>query len=103
MKAVKVTYTVKREFAEKNSQNIKAFLEEVRATGDNDMRYQVFVAEDGKTFCHLSIYNNDESQKKFLALKSFLSFQQQRDESGLESEPRIEVLNLVHASHTVFN
>jgi hypothetical protein len=103
MKAVKVTYTVKREFAEKNNQNIKTFLEEVKAIGDNDMRYHVFLAEDGKTFSHLSIYNNDESQKRFLALKTFLSFQQQRDESGLESEPRVEVLNLLHTSHTIFN
>lgn len=102
MKAVKVTYTVEREFAEKNNQNIHAFLEEVKAIGDQGMRYHVFLAEDGKTFTHLSIYNNDESQKRFLALKTFLSFQQQRDEN-LESEPRIEALNLLHASHAIFN
>ena len=102
MKAVKVTYTVAREFAEKNNQNIQAFLDEVKAIGDHGMRYHVFLAEDGKTFTHLSLYNNDESQKRFLALKTFLSFQQQRDEN-LESEPRIEALNLLHTSHAVFN
>ena len=103
MKAVKVTYTVRPEFAAKNKENIKAFLDEVKQIGDPEMRYNVFVAEDGKTFSHLSMYTHDDSQARFLNLESFKSFQKQRDESRLEAEPKIEAFTLFQSSHDVFN
>ena len=102
MKAVKVSYTVKQEFSQKNQENIKAFLDEVKAIGDPHLRYFVFLGEDGKTFTHLSVYKSEEAQKTFLALPVFQSFQRQRDESGLEKEPSIASISLVGASHNLF-
>jgi hypothetical protein len=102
MKAVKVTYTVRPEFSEKNIANIDAFLKEVKNIGDPDLQYFVFLDEDGKTFNHLSIYKNDEAQKRFLTLPIFQSFQRQRDESGLVKEPSITSLTLIDSSHTLF-
>jgi hypothetical protein len=101
MKAVRVTYTVKPSFVAENIENIKQFMAEVRKIGDPGMRYTVFLAEDGKTFSHLSSYTNNESQSKFLALASFKSFQEKRDASGLESEPTIETYSFVDSSHKI--
>jgi hypothetical protein len=52
---------------------------------------------------HIAAYQNDESQKMFLELESFKSFQRKRDESGLEVAPQIEVIERVAASYSVFN
>lgn len=101
MKAVRVTYTVKPSFVTTNIENIKSFMSEVREIGDPGMRYTVFLAEDGKTFSHLSSYTNDETQSRFLALASFRDFQEKRDASGLESAPTIETYSFVDSSHKI--
>lgn len=101
MITVKVTYTVKDAFAQQNKQNIDKFIKDFKALGD-DFRYTVLIQKDRKTFVHLSQYKNEAIQKKLLEVPSFKSFQQYRDESGLESEPRIEVFDLLTASHDVF-
>ncbi|MBO9561193.1 MAG: hypothetical protein J7621_00410 [Niastella sp.] len=101
MITVKVTYTVKDTFAQQNKENINTFMKDFKTLGD-DFRYTVLIQKDGKTFVHLSQYKNEAIQKQLLEVPSFKSFQQQRDESGLESEPRIEVLDLLTASHDVF-
>ena len=102
MKAFKVTYTVRPEFVAKNQKNIQAFLDEVKRISDPNMRYFVFLGADGKTFTHIAVYNAEEAQRKFLNLESFKSFQQQRDDSGLEAEPTIESYTLIETSHILF-
>nr|WP_121271206.1 hypothetical protein [Pedobacter schmidteae] len=97
MKSVKVSYTVKPSFVAQNQQNINAFMEELKQLGRLDIRYSIYLGEDGKTFTHLSLYQNVEAQNTFLELESFKFFQKERDESGLEMEPNIEVLNLLAA------
>ncbi|MCR6638261.1 MAG: hypothetical protein NVV82_04520 [Sporocytophaga sp.] len=103
MIVVKVTYAVKPEFAGKNRENIALFLEDFSHLNAEDFRYNVYESEDGKTFMHLSHYRNEAIQKELLNVPSFKSFQKQRDESGLEVEPKIEVLNMVGAAHLIFN
>jgi hypothetical protein len=100
MISVKVTYTVKQGFVATNKQNIQQFMNDFKTLG-NDFRYTVFAAADGKTFIHLSQYKDEAIQKQLLETPSFKSFQQQRDESGLEMAPQIEVLTLVEASHDI--
>lgn len=101
MKIVKVTYTVKPAFVTKNQENVKAFIQDVEKIG-NGIRYCSYLGEDGKTFTHFTLVENDELQKKLLGLPSFLSFQQQRDDSGLEVAPVIEEMKLVAASFDIF-
>jgi hypothetical protein len=101
MITVKVTYTVKEAFAAKNKANIELFLNDFKTLGD-DFRYTVLAGADGKTFVHLSQYKNEVIQKQLLDVPSFKSFQQQRDESGLEVQPQIEFLTLVGGSHELF-
>jgi hypothetical protein len=101
MKNVKVTYTVKPEFAPKNRENIKSFMKDFREIPDAGFRYTVYCYPDGKTFLHLSSWADDKIQNQALNVPSFLAFQKERDESGLEGEHKMEMLELVAASHAV--
>lgn len=99
---VKVTYTVKPDFAQKNQENINLFMNAFKELNNQDFRYVSYVCEDGKTFVHISHYRNEKIQKQLLQVPSFLSFQKQRDDSGLEKSPQIEVMQLVAASQDFF-
>ncbi len=103
MIAVKVTYKVKSEFALKNQENIRAFMEDFHKLDNTDFRYSAYVCDDGKTFVHLSMYKNEDIQKTVLAVESFEAFQLQRDESGLEGPHTVEPMTLVASSFDVFN
>ena len=100
---VKVTYTVKPDFVNKNKENIQLFMEDFQKLNANDFRYTIYSCEDGKTFVHLSHYKNEAIQKQLLEVPSFLSFQKQRDESKLELAPTIETMRLVSASTSIFD
>ncbi len=100
---VKVTYTVKQKFVLQNQENINSFLKDFQKIDSVDFRYTVYLSEDGKTFVHLSHYKNEEIQKVLLAVESFKYFQKQRDESGLESKPDIELMQLLGSSKDIFN
>lgn len=99
----KVTYTVKPEFVEKNHENINLFMADFKKMNSNDFRYTAYLCADGKTFVHLSHYQNEEIQKQLLDVPSFKSFQKQRDDSGLEISPKIEMMQLVETSFHIFN
>lgn len=99
---VKVTYTVKQEFVAENRDNISAFMKDFREMDNTGFRYNVYLCEDGKTFVHLSHYNYEDVQKQVLAVKSFLYFQQQRDNSGFEIEPKVEMMKLISSSRDIF-
>ncbi|WP_147676742.1 helix-turn-helix transcriptional regulator [Algibacter pacificus] len=102
MITVKVTYTVKPDFVQKNQENINLFMTDFKKMDTNEFRYGSYVCGDGKTFVHLSHYKNENIQKKLLQVPSFLSFQKQRDESGLEDLPEIEVMEVIASSHDIF-
>ena len=100
---VKVTYTVKSEFVPKNQENINSFMKDFRKLNSDDFRYLVYLRDDGKTFMHLSMYKDEEIQKQVLDVASFKSFQEQRDESGLEGPHNIEMMSLVGSSFDIFD
>ncbi len=100
---VKVTYTIKPDFVIKNQENINVFLNEFKKIKSNDFRYIAYLGEDKKTFTHISMYQNEAIQKQLLAVESFKSFQQQRNDSGLEMEEKIEMMELVGASYDIFD
>lgn len=100
---VKVTYTVKPDFAQKNQENINLFMADFKKMNTNDFRYVSYLCEDGKTFVHISHYQNEEIQSRLLQVPTFLSFQKQRDDSGLEGLPKIEVMKVVASSQEIFN
>jgi hypothetical protein len=100
---VKVTYTVKAEFSQKNHENINKFMKDFKGLNTKDFRYISYVCEDNKTFVHISHYRNEEIQSQLLQEPSFLAFQKQRDESGLEVLPHIEVLRVIASSENIFD
>lgn len=103
MISVKVTYTVQPDFVQKNQENINLFMVDFKKMNTNEFRYVSYVCGDGKTFVHLSHYKNEDIQKKLLQVPSFLSFQKQRDDSGLENLPHIEIMQVVASSVDFFN
>ncbi|WP_199140782.1 hypothetical protein [Pedobacter sp. ASV12] len=98
MISVEVSYTVKPEFVARNKQNISLFLADFRALTHLNFLYQVYIKEDGVTFFHLSMYENEEVQQQILQVPSFLNFQKERDESELEKAPRFDQLSLIGSS-----
>lgn len=98
---VKVTYTVKSDFVYKNQENINKFLKAFREIGSNDFRYTIYIGEDKKTFTHISMYQSETIQKQLLAVVSFKSFQQQRNDSGLEVAEKVEIMELIGASYDI--
>nr|WP_294937195.1 hypothetical protein [uncultured Flavobacterium sp.] len=102
MISVKVSYTVKPEFVDKNKENIHLFLEDFKKMNSSDFRYTVYLKEDGVTFVHLSSYSNKDVQDMVLNVPSFKAFQQQRDESGLNDSHKVEVLESIGSSFPIF-
>lgn len=102
MKIVKVTYTVNPAFAATNQENVKKFVNDIKALNNPAIRYISYLAGDGKTFIHIGAFANDEAQKQFLDLPSFKLFQQQRNGSGLEAPENVEIMQIVAASYDLF-
>lgn len=98
MISVQVSYTVKPEFVEQNKQNISLFLADFKQMSHYHFLYQVYLLEDGVTFQHLSMYEDKAVQDEVLQVPSFLTFQSQRDASGLVKQPVIEKLSLIGSS-----
>ena len=102
MITVKVTYTVKPEFVEKNKQNISLFMNDFKKWDSSDFRYSVYLEADGLTFLHFSTYRNEEIQKEILNVESFKTFQKERDESGLNNTHQAEILDFIDSSFNTF-
>lgn len=98
MISVIVTYQIKKEFVEQNKTNIEQFIKDFEKLNSSEFQYNVFTKKDGRTFIHHSLYKNEQIQKELLNVPSFLEFQKQRDEIGLEGNPEIELIDLFETS-----
>lgn len=103
MKIVKVTYTTKAEFAEKNQNNIRNVMTDLKNTNHQGINYNACLSADNKTFIHTAFFKSDEDQKRLNELPSFKSFQEQLKSSGLEVTPKQELLTLIGTSNNIFN
>ena len=101
MISVKVSYTVKPDFVAQNKQNISAFLADFRKLTNINFLYNVFLEDDGLTFLHVSMYENEEVQQTIMNVPSFKSFQKERDESGLNNSHQIAQIKLIGTSLSV--
>lgn len=101
MISVKVSYTVKPEFVEKNKQNISVFLNDFKKLISSNFLYNVYLEEDGLTFLHISMYEDEKVQHEVLHVPSFLQFQKERDESGLNNSHKFETLTFMGSSLSV--
>ncbi len=101
MKVTRVQYTVREGFAEENKKNIAAVMRELRGLGAKDVRYAVYVQEDGRTFMHVVHQNTPDAEQFPTSLASFKHFQAQL-RPNLEMPPRTERFALVDAAVPIF-
>ena len=101
MKTTRVQYTVQSGFVEENKRNVGAVMAELRALGNNDVRYAVYLHNDGKTFMHLVYHNTAEAERLPTSLDSFKRFQARLKEN-LEVPPRVETFALVESATPIF-
>ena len=102
MKAVKVQYTVKAQYAETNKANIRQVMADLQELANPGIRYSSFVLEDGKTFVHFGVYTDQEALDVVNNLPSFQSFREQLKASGPEAPPKSDDLTLVGSSYEIF-
>ena len=102
MKAVKVQYTVKSEYAETNKANVRQVMADLRELANSGIKYSTFVMEDGKTFVHFGIYTDQEALDVVNNLPSFQVFREQLKASGPEAPPKGDDLTLVGSSYEIF-
>jgi hypothetical protein len=102
MEAVKVQYTVKKEYVETNKANILRVMADLKKINHPDIQYSAFLLEDGKSFLHFVMRVDADAQKTVSELPSFQEFQRQLKESGPEVPPNAENLTLVGSSWDIF-
>jgi hypothetical protein len=103
MKIVKVTYTTKAAFTEQNQQNIKKVMADLQKGNYEGINYNACISADNKTFIHTAFFRTDEDHKILNELASFKHFQEQLKSGGLETPPKVELLQLVGSSPLVFD
>ena len=101
MKVTRVQYTIRSEFADENKKNIAAVMDELRALGRADVKYAVYVQQDGKTFMHLAHQDTPEAEKFPTSLDAFKRFQT-RLKDNLETPPKVETFALLQSSSPMF-
>ncbi|MEO5909240.1 MAG: hypothetical protein ABIP95_00045 [Pelobium sp.] len=102
MKATKVEYTVKSEFAKQNAENISKMMNDLREINNTDLKYSSFLKEDKKSFVHFVLSNTEEAEKTLNTLDSFKKFQTELKASSPEIPPKVEHINLVGSSYDIF-
>lgn len=94
MKAIKVEYTVKEEFIEKNKENIKKVMKELGSR--KDIMYSSWTKEDKKSFIHIFMSENN-AQNPLPKLEAFKQFQAELKQN-VEVPPQVTELTKVGAS-----
>jgi hypothetical protein len=95
MKIVRVQYTTTAEFAPINQANIADIVRELKELNHPGIKYGCWLLPDGKTFMHFDQLENEEAHQVLTELESFKRFDAQLWASGLEVEPKLELLSLV--------
>jgi hypothetical protein len=99
-----VRYTVKAEYVAENKARIGRVMAELQTLGRPDIKYSVFVEDDGNTFNHWALFASEEAQKVFVNLESFQAFQQASRQEGYREAPPIATnLTLVGSSYDLFS
>lgn len=95
MKIVRVQYTTTLQFAPINQANIAAIVRELKQLNHHGIKYGCWLLPDGKTFMHFDQFASEEAHQVLTQLPSFQKFSDDLRASGLEAEPKLEMLDLV--------
>lgn len=74
MHVSKAEYTVKKAFAQRNLENIKAFLPTALQRLKPGSSYTVAISKDGLSFMHLFVHETEEELKMLGEIPAFLQF-----------------------------
>ncbi len=102
MKIVKVQYTVKDDYVQKNKENISKVMADLRAMNNPNIKYSSFLLEDGKTFLHFAMYPDQQTGNIVSELPSFNTFRAELKASEPEIPPKAENLSLVASAWEFF-
>jgi len=102
MKTVRVQYTTKASFAATNQQNIAAVVAELKTLNHPGIKYGAWLLPDGKTFMHFDQFDSEQSHLVLQELASFKKFADELWASGLEVEPKLELLTLAASTETYY-
>ena len=103
MKTVRVQYTTKASYTARNQENIAAVVIELKALNHPPgVKYGAWLLPDGKTFMHFDQFDNEESHLFLQGLASFKKFADELWASGLETEPKLELLTLTASTENYF-
>lgn len=102
MKTVRVQYTTKASFAATNQKNIAAVVAELKTLNHPGIKYGAWLLPDGKTFMHFDQFDSEESHLLLQELASFKKFADELWASGLEVEPKLELLSLVASTERYY-
>ena len=100
MKVVRVQYTTTVEFAPINQQNIAGIVSELKQLNHPGIKYSTWLLPDGKTFMHFDQLENEEAHEVLQSLESFKKFSTELWASGLEVEPKLELLSFVASTES---
>lgn len=102
MKIVRVQYTTTEKYASTNEENIRQVVNELRKINHPGIKYSTYLLSDRKTFMHFDQFENEEAHQALMALESFKKFSSELWASGLEVEPKLELLSIVGSSENFF-
>jgi quinol monooxygenase YgiN len=102
MKIVRVQYTAKAEFVAINQRNIKEIVEALKTLNHPGIKYGAWLLPDGKSFMHFDQFDNEQAHLALQELPSFKKFAEELSASGLEVEPKLEILSLVASTEAYF-
>ncbi len=102
MKVVRVQYTTTAQYAPINQANIAGIVAELKQLNHPGIKYTCWLLPDGKTFMHFDQLENEDAHLVLQSLASFKKFADELWASGLEEEPKLELLGLVASTEGYF-
>ncbi len=102
MKIVRVQYTTRAEFATINQTNIAGIVKELKELNHPGIKYSCWMLPDNKTFMHFDQFENEAAHQSLTSLSSFKKFSDELWASGLEVEPKLELLSIVASTEEYF-
>ena len=102
MKIVRVQYTTTAEYANRNKENIRQVVNELKKMNHPGIKYSTYILPDGKTFMHFDHFENEEAHSVLMQLESFKKFSSELLASNLEAEPKLDLLSPVSSTDNYF-
>ena len=102
MKAIRVQYTVQKDYVEQNQERIRKVMADLRDLNNPNIQYAAFLLEDGQSFMHLAVYPDEETSQIVPNLESFKDFRMGLKASKPINPPHAQDIELVGAAFEYF-